>query len=349
MALIRITSPHVHKPTSTAGIMRLVILATLPGVLAMTFFFGWGTLINIIWASALAIFFEALCIKARNRPLSFYLKDNSAILTAVLIALALPPFAPWWLTAVAVFVAIVIAKQLYGGIGQNPFNPAMVAYALVLISFPVEMTRWTAPFMLYGEGWNILAFTDTFSLIFGGWAEHADAFTSATPLDEMRHRGGLTTEEAWRASDVLANVGAWHAVSAAYAMGGVLLLYKKIFSWHTPAAFLLSLGGLATFFYIISPDTYADPFFHLTVGGTMLGAFFIATDPVSSATSNKGKIWFGVGIGCFIYIIRTWGNYPDAVAFSILLMNLAAPFIDQYTQPRTYGHKTPKRGMKEKA
>lgn len=349
MALIRITSPHVHKPVNTAAIMRLVILATLPGLLAMTFFFGWGTLINIIWASLLAVTFEAICIKARNRPLSFYVKDYSAILTAVLIALALPPFAPWWLTAVAVFVAIVIAKQLYGGIGQNPFNPAMVAYALVLISFPLEMTRWTAPFMLQGDGWNILGFVDTLQLIFGGWAEHADAFTSATPLDVMRHRGGLTTEEAWRTSDILANVGAWHAVSAAYFMGGILLLYKKIFSWHTPAAVLISLGGISTLFYLISPDTYADPFFHLTVGGTMLGAFFIATDPVSSATSNKGKIWFGIGIGVLIFTIRTWGNYPDAVAFSVLLMNLAAPFIDQYTQPRTYGHKVPNRGLKGKA
>ncbi len=349
MALIRISSPHVHKPASTADVMRLVILATLPGVLAMTFFFGWGTLINILWASLLALTFEAFCIRARKRPTLFYLRDYSAVLTAVLIALALPPFAPWWLTSVAVFVAIVIAKQLYGGIGQNPFNPAMVAYALVLISFPVEMTRWTAPFVLHGEGWNVLSFMDTFQLIFGSWQSSADAFTSATPLDEMRHRGGLTTEEVWRTSDVLANVGAWHAVSAAYVMGGIFLLYRKVFTWHTPAAFLLSLGGLATLFYLIAPDQYPDPFFHLTVGGTMLGAFFIATDPVSSATSNKGKIWFGVGIGVLIYIIRSWGNYPDAVAFSILLMNLAAPFLDQYTQPRSYGHRSPKRGLKEKA
>ncbi len=349
MALIRISSPHVHKPASTADVMRLVILATLPGVLAMTFFFGWGTLINILWASLLALTFEAICIRARRRPILFYLRDYSAVLTAVLIALALPPFAPWWLTLVAVFVAIVIAKQLYGGIGQNPFNPAMVAYALVLISFPVEMTRWTAPFVLHGEGWNVLSFMDTFQLIFGSWQSSADAFTSATPLDEMRHRGGLTTEEVWRTSDVLANVGAWHAVSAAYVMGGIFLLYRKVFTWHTPAAFLLSLGGLATLFYLIAPDQYPDPFFHLTVGGTMLGAFLIATDPVSSATSNKGKIWFGVGIGVLIYIIRSWGNYPDAVAFSILLMNLAAPFIDQYTQPRSYGHRSPKRGLKEKA
>lgn len=348
MSLIRITSPHVHKPASTADVMRLVLLATIPGVIAMTFFFGWGTLINIAWASLLALTFEAVCVKTRARPVSFYLKDNSALVTAFLIALALPPFAPWWLTAVAVFVAIVIAKHLYGGMGQNPFNPAMVAYALVLISFPVEMTRWTAPFVMLGEGWNVAGFTDTLQLIFGGWSNTADAFTAATPLDEMRHRGGLTTEEAWRASAVLANVGAWHAVSAAYFMGGIFLLYKKIFTWHAPAAFLGSLAVISTLFYIVAPDSYPDPFFHLTVGGTMLGAFFIITDPVSSATSNRGKIVFGIGIGVLVFTIRSWGNYPDAIAFSVLLLNLAAPFIDQYTQPRTYGHKQAKRGAKEK-
>lgn len=348
MALIRVTSPHVHKPAGTSEVMRLVILATVPGICAMTFFFGWGTLINLVLACSLALVFEAICIKARHRPISFYLKDNSALVTAVLLALSLPPFAPWWLTTVAVFVAIVIAKQLYGGIGQNPFNPAMIAYALVLISFPIEMTRWTAPFVMQAaEGWQVLSFTDTLSVIFGGWQTAADAFTSATPLDEMRHRAGMTTTEIWRSSSVLANIGAWHAVSAAYLMGGIFLLYKKIFTWHTPASLILTLAAVSLLFYIISPDNYTDPIFHISVGATIFGAFFIATDPVSAATSNIGKIWYGAGIGLLIYIIRTWGNYPDAVAFSVLIMNLAAPFIDQYTQPRTYGHKSANRGMKE--
>jgi electron transport complex protein RnfD len=348
MALIRVTSPHVHKPAGTSEVMRLVILATVPGICAMTFFFGWGTLINLVLACSLALMFEAICIKARHRPISFYLKDNSALVTAVLLALSLPPFAPWWLTTVAVFVAIVIAKQLYGGIGQNPFNPAMIAYALVLISFPIEMTRWTAPFVMQAaEGWQVLSFTDTISVIFGGWQTAADAFTSATPLDEMRHRAGMTTTEIWRSSSVLANIGAWHAVSAAYLMGGIFLLYKKIFTWHTPASLILTLAAVSLLFYIISPDNYTDPIFHISVGATIFGAFFIATDPVSAATSNIGKIWYGAGIGLLIYIIRTWGNYPDAVAFSVLIMNLAAPFIDQYTQPRTYGHKSANRGMKE--
>lgn len=350
MALIRTSSPHLHKASSTADVMRMVALATLPGLSAMTFFFGWGTLINVLFACLLAVGFEAAIIRLRKRPLGFYLKDYSAVVTALLLALAIPPFAPWWITFVGVFVAIVIAKHLYGGLGQNPFNPAMVAYALLLISFPVQMTSWTAPFVLIngGESWNVLGFVDTLSIIFTSiepvWI---DNYTGATPLDAMRHRGGLTTEEVWSTVPVLAEgIGAWHAVSAAYLMGGVFLIYRKIITVHTPAAVLGSLAVISTVFYMVDPYGFADPFFHLTVGGTMLGAFFIATDPVTSATSNRGKIYFGIGIGVLIYVIRSWGGYPDAVAFAVLLMNLSAPFIDQYTQPRTYGHAKPKRGLK---
>ncbi|MGB0466514.1 MAG: electron transport complex subunit RsxD [Pontibacterium sp.] len=350
MALIRSSSPHLHKVNHTGRVMRLVLLATLPGLLAMTFFFGWGTLINVIWASLLAVGFETAMLLLRKRPLDFYLKDYSAVVTAVLLGLALPPFAPWWVTLVGVFVAIVIAKHLYGGLGQNPFNPAMVAYALLLISFPVPMTSWTAPFMLADadSGRAVLGLFDTLRLIFGSVdISLIDNYTSATPLDVMRHRAGLTTEEAWRQVPVLASgIGAWHAVSAAYMMGGIFLLYHKIFTWHTPVAVLVSLGLLSSVFFAVSPDVYADPFFHLTVGGTMLAAFFIATDPVTAATSNKGKIYYGVGIGVLVYVIRTWGAYPDAVAFAVLLMNLTAPFIDQYTQPRTYGHARANRGQK---
>ncbi len=349
MALIRSSSPHLYKANSTADVMRLVVLATLPGIAAMTFFFGWGTLINIVWCALLAVGFEAAIIKLRKRPLGFYLKDYSAVVTALLLALALPPFAPWWLTLVGIFVAIVISKHLYGGLGQNPFNPAMVAYALLLVSFPVTMTQWTSPFvMLDDSSWQVLSFVDTFKAIFGGIDPALiDQYTGATPLDAMRHRGGLTTEEAWTQQAVLAEgIGAWHAVSAAYFMGGVFLIYRKVFTWHAPISILATLALVSTLFYAVDPSNYADPFFHLTAGATMLGAFFIATDPVTSATSNRGKIYFGIGIGLLIFIIRGWGGYPDAVAFAVLLMNLTAPFIDQYTQPRTYGHARANRGMK---
>ncbi|WP_027856201.1 electron transport complex subunit RsxD [Marinobacterium jannaschii] len=346
MALIRTSSPHLHKVSRTSDVMRLVLLATLPGLLAMTFFFGWGTLINVIWASLLALGFEAAIIKLRNRPVRYYLTDYSALVTALLLGLALPPFAPWWLTLVGVFVAIVIAKHLYGGLGQNPFNPAMVAYALLLVSFPVDMTRWTLPTVMVDGGFPGLF--ETLGIIFGGIdATQIDSYTGATPLDALRHRGGLTTEEAWRAVPVLADgVGAWHAVSAAYFMGGIFLLYRKVFTWHGPLSMLISLTVISTLFFAVEPDAYGDPFFHLTTGATMLGAFFIVTDPVTAATSNRGKVIYGACIGLLIYVIRTWGGYPDAVAFAVLLMNLAAPFIDQYTQPRTYGHQKARRGMK---
>ena len=163
----------------------------------------------------------------------------------------------------------------------------------------------------------------------------------------MRHRSGLTTEEVWSTIPVLAEgIGAWHAVSAAYFMGGIFLIYRKVFTIHTPLAVLATLAVVSSLFYAVDPYEYADPFFHLTTGASMLGAFFIATDPVTSATSNKGKIVFGIGIGLLIFVIRGWGGYPDAVAFAILLMNLSAPFIDQYTQPRAYGHAKANRGMK---
>lgn len=351
MSLIRMSSPHVYKSNTTANVMRLVLLATLPGIIALTFFFGWGTLIQIAWAGLLALAFEAAILKLRRRPLGFYLSDGSALVTALLLAVAIPPFAPWWVTAVGVFVAIVIAKHLYGGLGQNPFNPAMVAYALLLISFPVEMTRWTEPFVLNGEGWPVASFMDTLGAIFGS-AEHLwyDSFTGATPLDELRHRGGLTTEETWRQSLVLSQgIGAWHAVSAAWLMGGIFLLYRKIITWHAPISMLLALAICASMFYGYDPDNYASPFFHLSTGATMLAAFFIITDPVSSATSNRGRIIFGACIGVLVFIIRTWGNYPDGVAFAVLLMNLAAPFIDLYSQPRSYGHSQSNKGRGGKA
>lgn len=351
MSLIRLSSPHVYKANSTANMMRLVMLAMLPGILAMTVFFGWGTVIQIIWAGLLALGFEAVILKLRKRPVLFHLNDGSAIVTAMLLAVAIPPFAPWWMTLVGVFVAIVLGKHLYGGLGQNPFNPAMVAYALLLISFPVEMTRWTTPFVLNGDGWQIAPFLDTLKAIFAA-ADNLwyDSFTGATPLDEIRHRGGLTTEEAWRQSTVLSQgIGAWHAVSAAWLMGGIFLLYRKVITWHAPISMLLALALCSSMFFGFDPDNYADPFFHLSTGATMLAAFFIITDPVSSATSNRGRIVFGASIGILIFIIRTWGNYPDGVAFAVLLMNLAAPFIDIYTQPRSYGHNRAKKGQGGKA
>jgi len=337
------SSPHLTQAGSTAHIMRLVILATIPALAVMTWFFGWGNLINILWASIVALACEAILLKIRNRPLA-QLADSSALLTAVLIGLALPSTAPWWLTLIATSFAIVIAKQLYGGLGQNPFNPAMVGYALALIAFPVEMTSWMAPRTLLEEGQSVPTLMQSFASIFGfiglGADQIADAVTMATPLDSFKHKGDLIAADVWRMEPTLTARGwiAWQLISAGYLIGGVYLVYRRVFTWHAPLSMLLSLAIISLIFWLIDPNEYASPQLHLLGGATMLGAFFIVTDPVTSSTSLKGKVVFGCGVGILIYLIRTWGSYPDGVAFSVLLMNFAAPLIDHFFQPRTYGH-----------
>ncbi len=347
MALIHISSPHAHKAGQAGHVMRQVILAALPGLAALCYYFGWGALINVLFASTLALLFEAIVIKLRRRPLGFYLGDYSAILTALLLALALPPYVPWWITAIGIFVAIVIAKQLYGGLGQNPFNPAMIAYALLLISFPVEMTRWSAPFTLLDSPTDLPGLADSVAIIFGQ-LQLPDAVTMATPLDTFKHKGAITADELWAQSQLMNGLEPWQGISLAYLAGGVYLLIRKVYTWHIPVAMLFAMFMISGFFYGSDPSNFASPMFHLTTGATMLGAFFIATDPVTAATSNKGKLIFGASLGILVYLIRNWGNYPDAIAFAVLLMNLVAPFLDYYTRPRTYGHKQAQRGIVRK-
>jgi len=332
--------------------MLLVIMATLPGLAMLTWFFGWGNLINVLWASLVAVACEALVLVLRRRALSQYLTDYSAILTGVLLGLSLPSLAPWWLTLTATAFAIIVAKHLYGGMGQNPFNPAMIGYALVLISFPIEMTSWLAPQTLSIAPGQAMGFADTLFAIFPFLSEIAssvsveafDAVTMATPLDAFKHKGMVTAEEFWAAELVVSPESwkAWQLISIGYLAGGAYLIYRKIFTWHIPVSMLAALAILSLIFWSTDPSNFAYPGLHLLGGATMLGAFFIATDPVTAATSVRGKLYYGAGIGILIYVIRNWGNYPDAVAFAVLLMNFVAPLIDHYTQPRTYGHKSTK-------
>lgn len=340
MALLKLSSPHAHGPMSTRKVMSLVLLATLPGVLALTWFFGFGSLSNILWAAITALGFEALALKLRRRPLGFYLGDCSALVTAVLLGIALPPASPLWLIAVGCGFAILICKQLYGGMGYNPFNPAMGAYVMLLISFPVEMTSWIAPMdggLSSGQLLGPLAALQQ-SL---GMGAPIDALTAATPLDILKQNNSQTLAELWSSTPQyghLAGLG-WEWANIGFLLGGLYLLYRKVFTWHAPLSMLLALTIMAALFYDGgSSSSGGSPLFHLFSGATMLGAFFIVTDPVSSAVSNRGRLVYGALIGVLIYVIRAWGNYPDAVAFSVLLMNFAAPFIDHYTQPRTYGH-----------
>lgn len=336
--MLNVTSPHAHKPKTTAQLMRLVIYATFPAIAVMTYCFGWGTIINIALASCAALITEATILWVRKKPIAFYLKDYSAIVTALLLALALPPTLPWWITVLATSFAITFAKHLYGGMGQNPFNPAMLGYALVLISYPAEMTQWLSPAMESAS----LSFTDSYHAIFHAAA--IDAYTGATPLDTFKTYAGDAAQLSNYPvlSGSLAGVG-WELVNLAFLFGGVILIALRIITWHIPAAILGSLTIMSGTFYLIDSEQFASPLFHLLSGGTMLGAFFIATDPVSAATSKLGKVIYGVLIGVLIYTIRCFGGYPDAVAFAVLLMNLSAPLIDYYSQPRTYGHKKARR------
>ncbi|CUB04331.1 electron transport complex subunit RsxD [Marinomonas fungiae] len=346
MALLRITSPHTHRAGQrTSWVMQMVILATVPGLLVQTWLFGYGTLINLVIACITALISEAFILKLRNRPIGFFLKDYSALLTAVLLALALPPTVPWWLTVTAVAFSVIFAKQVYGGLGNNPFNPAMVGYAICLVSFPVPMTQWIGASDLISAG-ATPSFSDSLAAIFGTLPT-VDSYTMATPLDAFKHKDGLMASEAFASIAGLQgpNLSSWMYVNLAYLVGGLALIALRIITWHTPVAMLTALAVMSGVFYAIDPSNAASPLFHLTSGAAMLGAFFIATDPVSSCTSNRGKLVYGAGIGILVYVIRSWGGYPDGVAFGVLLMNFAAPLIDYYTQPRAYGHEKAKKGL----
>ncbi len=336
MALMRLTSPHAHGPMSTQRVMQYVLLATVPGIIVLTYFFGFGTLVNIVWGCIVAVACESLALKLRRRPLGFYLKDCSALVTAFLLCIALPPYSPWWLIAVGIASAILLAKQLYGGLGYNPFNPAMAGYVILLISFPVQMTSWAPPLGTAGDPpgvWQALQACFSPGLY--------DGVTMATPLDVLKQNNSLLIEDLWLQNPQFGTFGGlgWEWVNLAFLAGGAWLLYQRIFTWHAPVAMLASLSLLSAIFYDGgSSASGGSPLFHLFSGATMFGAFFIVTDPVTSAVSLRGRLIYGALIGVLVYVIRVRGNYPDAIAFAVLIMNFAAPFIDYYTQPRTYGH-----------
>jgi electron transport complex protein RnfD len=331
------TSPHLPATGSVSRMMFFVLLALVPGSLCATWLFGWGVPVNILLASLAALVAEAAMLAARRRPVLPVLQDGSALLSGVLLALALPPLAPWWIPVIGSLFAIVIAKQLYGGLGYNPFNPAMAGYVVLLISFPLELSLWPAT-------GRILDLQDTLLLVFSGNLPDTltlDAITMATPLDAVKTRLGLSeTLTEIHGSAVFGNfAGAgWEWLNLWFLLGGLWLLQQKIIKWQIPAGLLAGLSLTALLFYAWNPDIYASPLFHVFSGATMLGAFFIATDPVSASTTPRGRLYYGFGIGVLIYVIRTWGGYPDGVAFAVLLMNMAAPTIDYYTRPRVFGH-----------
>ncbi len=339
-------SPYISEAPSVSNIMFKVLLALVPGIAAYVWVFGGGVLVTITLATITALAAEAVMLKIRRRPIAPFLSDYSAVITAWLLALAIPPLAPWWLVVIGTLFAIVVAKQLYGGLGYNPFNPAMIGYAVLIISFPVLMTKWPAALSL---AQTKLSFIDQLHYIFSGLLPldsnsivvKLDAVTSATPLDylktELKLKHDIASIIQAPLFGTLGGKGG-EFVTIGYLLGGLYLWQQKIITWHLPTAFLGSLAVISGVFWIVNPAHFASPLIHLFSGASMLCAFFIITDPVSGPTTPKGKLWFAAGVAVITYLVRVYGGYPDGVAFAVIFMNICVPLIDAYTQPRVFGH-----------
>ncbi|WP_434561680.1 RnfABCDGE type electron transport complex subunit D [Pseudomonas sp. Z4-20] len=308
--------------------MRQVLLAALPGVLVSVWVYGWGVLLNLLLSGLAALAVEALVLRLRRWPLKPGLSDGSAWVSALLLALALPAYCPWWLIVTAVACALLFGKHLWGGVGSNPFNPAMLGYALVLVAFPQYMSQWPS---LHGmdllEGLRQVA----------GIAQAPDGWAAATALDSLQINRSLTIDELFASDPAFGRWGG-HGVewiNLAFLAGGLFLLRQRVFSWHAPVGMLVSLFTISLLCWSGSgSDSHGSPLFHLLTGATMLGAFFIVTEPVSGAKAPLARLLFGAGAGLLVYLIRTWGGFPDGVAFAVLLMNLGAPALDRFVEAR---------------
>ena len=330
-------SPFIQKAPSVTFVMLLVMLALLPGIIAYIFLFGLGVLLNLTIAIITALIAEYFVLKLRGLPVKLFITDGSAVVAASLLALSIPSIAPWWIIVIGTLFTIIVAKHMYGGLGSNLFNPAMVGYAVLLISFPAIMTKWPLP-ISHLLDFNIGQQMETF---FYGTKSLIDSVSSATPLDyiktqiflnkpfELNFTKGMPLNSYFNASII---------ISFCFLIGGIFMWIKKIITWHLPVTFLLSLILISAVFWIIDPSRYLSPLTHLVSGGTLLCAFFIITDPVSGPTTPKGKIFFAFGVALLVYLIRVFGGYPEGIAFAVILMNICVPLIDSLTQPRVFGH-----------
>ncbi|MBN1824716.1 MAG: RnfABCDGE type electron transport complex subunit D [Candidatus Eisenbacteria bacterium] len=317
------SSPHVHSPEEVPGAMRAVVYALIPAALAGIWFFGINGVRVIALSMIGCAFFEWGWQRLLKKPSS--VGDWSALVTGLLLAMNLPATTPSWMVLLGALVAIVLAKQIYGGLGYNPFNPALVARVFLLISFPVQLTNWALPGG--ASGW----FT-------------VDAATGATPLGAIKEAISLGTPLSELNLAPLTDLfignrsGSLGEVSVLFlALGGLYLVWRKIISWHIPASFILTVFVFTGIAHWASPERYAPPMFHVLTGGLWIGAVFMATDWVSSPVTKKGMLIFGFGCGLLTAVIRLWGGYPEGVSFAILLMNAAVPLIDRYTKPRVFG------------
>ncbi|MGY4532602.1 electron transport complex protein RnfD [Pseudomonas sp. TE3786] len=314
--------------------MQWVLLACVPGALVLSWQYGWGTLLQLLLGLATALTCEALVRRLRDQPASAatalggvaQLGEGSALVSAVLLALALPPYAPWWLSVSAAAFAQVFGKALFGGFGKNPLNPAMLGYAFALLAFPLQMSQWPAA----GSGQGLIA---ALQQVLGGQLP-VDGWSQATLLDSLKHNDRLTVDELFQRNPAFSQ---WSAgwVNLAFLLGGLLLLQRQVIRWHTPVGMLGALFVASLLCWNgTGSDSNGSPFFHLFSGATMLGAFFIATEPVSGPVSDRARLLFGIGVGLWLYVIRTWGGYADGVAFAVLGMNLLVPLLERHAAQR---------------
>ena len=349
MQFERREAPFIRPSNEVASIMQQVLYALVPAAIAYVWYFGVGFIFNLLIASIFCILGEAAMLHLRSKPVEETLADFSALVTAALLAFAMPALTPWWVTASAALFGIVVAKHLYGGLGYNLFNPAMAGYVMALVAFPLHMNLWTAPRM--GDiDYQLLSISETARYTLTGTLPDGlsfDAISRATPLDFVKAGlNNMQTFEELRAYPIMGDFGGrgWEWIGNFMAIGGGWLLLRKIIRWHIPFGVLAGVLLPSGFAYFFFPGVNPSPGFHLFTGGTILCAFFIATDPVSAATSTKGRLIYGFGIGFLIFAIREWGSYADGVAFAVLLMNIAVPTIDYLTKPHIVGHLTKQRG-----
>lgn len=318
-------SPHIHGSLSTPKLMTGVLVALIPAFAVSLWMFGWGVLLVTITSVVSCMVFEFLIQKfLLNKPCS--LGDGSAIVTGTLLAFTLPANLPFWMVIIGAFIAIGVGKMTFGGLGSNPFNPALVGRVFLFISFPVQMTNWPVP-----QGFKTAL---------------TDAVTGATPLGVLKE-GLRNSENINSMIDKLpthmqmfygqmgGSLG--EVAAAALLIGFFYLLIKKIITWHIPVTILVTVFVFTGILWLADPVHNADPVFHLLTGGVMLGAIFMATDYVTSPMTPKGMVIYGTGIGLITVIIRRFGAYPEGVQFAILLMNAFVPLINTYFKPKRFG------------
>ncbi len=337
------SGPFIHAPVSVQKTMTTVLLALVPATLFDAWLFGWPAIFLFVLTIGTCVGLEAACLHWANKPMRPALTDGSVLLTGWLLAMSLPPWAPWWLVLVAAVFAVCLAKHLFGGLGQNVFNPAMVGRVAVLVSFPVQMTAWVLPHPLFAAGSP--DFAQALAITFGhGFS--LDTMSAASALGYVKTELSRHVPVSQSITHVPAlwdmmlgtRAGSFGETSALLILaGGLFLLAKRIISWHIPVAMMGTLFVLGTVFSQVNPDRFTDGLFQLTNGATFLGAFFIATDYVTSPTSKRGQLVYGFGCGLLTWVIRTFAGYPEGVAFAVLLMNALTPIVDQYTRPRAFG------------